>query len=79
MNMLISGGRVIDPTSGFDEIADVALVNAEVVAIKNIASDFRADQVIDARGCIVAPGLVDLAVRLREPGHEHAALLCHVS
>ena len=75
MNMLISGGRVIDPTSGFDEIADVALVNAEVVAIKNIASDFRADQVIDARGCIVAPGLVDLAVRLREPGHEHARML----
>ena len=75
MNMLISGGRVIDPTSGFDEIADVALVNAEVVAIKDIANDFRADQVIDARGCIVAPGLVDLAVRLREPGHEHARML----
>ena len=75
MNMLISGGRVIDPASGFDEIADVTLVNAEVVAIKNIASDFRADQVIDARGCIVAPGLVDLAVRLREPGHEHARML----
>ncbi|MCX7224401.1 MAG: dihydroorotase, partial [Burkholderiales bacterium] len=75
MNMLISGGRVIDPASGFDEIADIALVNAEVVAIKNIASDFHADQVIDARGCIVAPGLVDLAVRLREPGHEHARML----
>ena len=40
MNMLISGGRVIDPPSGFDEIADVALVNAEVVAIKNIAIAF---------------------------------------
>ena len=75
MNMLISGGRVIDPASGFDEIADVALVNAEVVAIKNIANDFRPDQVIDARGCVVAPGLVDLAVRLREPGHEHARML----
>ena len=74
-NLLIKGGRVIDPASGFDEIADVALTNGVVVAIKNIAPDFPPSQVIDAIGCIVAPGLLDLAVRLREPGYEHEGML----
>lgn len=76
---LIRGGRVIDPASGFDAIADLALANSAVVAIGNVAngaiSDFTPDQTIDATGCIVMPGLVDLAVRLREPGHEHAGML----
>ncbi len=75
MKTLIQGGRVIDPASGFDEKADVALVDATVVAIKNIATDFKPDTTIDATGCIVMPGLVDLAVRLREPGHEHEGML----
>ena len=75
MNILIKGGRGIDPASGFDEKADVALVGAAVVAIKNIANDFVPDTVIDATGCIVMPGLVDLQVRLREPGHEHEGML----
>ena len=74
-NILIKGGRVIDPGRGFDKKADVALANGEVVAIENIAHSFVAHQVIDASGCIVAPGFVDLAVRLREPGHEHAGML----
>jgi dihydroorotase len=74
-NILIQGGRVIDPASGFDEIVDVALANGTVLAIKNIAADFQPDQIIDATGCIVMPGLVDLAVRLREPGHEHEGML----
>jgi dihydroorotase len=75
MKLLIQGGRVIDPARNYDEKADVALVNGAVLAIKNIASDFSPDQVIDATGCIVAPGFLDLAVRLREPGHEHAGML----
>lgn len=74
-SVLIHGGRVIDPASGFDEKADVALVNGAVVAIKNIATDFQPDITIDATGCLVLPGLVDLAVRLREPGYEHARML----
>lgn len=74
-NLLIKGGRVIDPASGLDEIADVALANGAVVAIKNIASEFQAEQTIDATGCLVLPGLVDLALRLREPGHEHEGML----
>jgi dihydroorotase len=74
-HVLIQGGRVIDPASGFDEIADVAIAHGVVLAIKNIAPDFKPDHVINATGCIVAPGLMDLAVRLREPGLEHAHML----
>ncbi len=73
--ILIKGGRVIDPASGFDSKVDVVLANRTIFAIENVADDFCADQVIDATGCIVCPGFVDLAVRLREPGHEHAGML----
>ena len=73
--VLIQGGRVIDPASGLDEIADVALANGVLVAINNIATDFLPERTIDATGCLVLPGLVDLAVRLREPGNEHARML----
>ncbi len=75
MKILIQGGRVIDPASGFDEKADLALVDGSISAIKNIANDFLPDQVLDATGCVVTPGFIDLAVRLREPGHEHAGML----
>lgn len=75
MKTLIQGGRVIDPATGFNAVADVALAKRAVVAIGKIASDFVPDQIINASGCIVMPGLVDLAVRLREPGHEHAGML----
>ena len=75
MNILIKGGRVIDPASGFDQRADLAVSQGLIVAINSIPSDFKADHTIDASSCIVAPGLVDLAVRLREPGYEHAGML----
>jgi dihydroorotase len=73
--VLIQGGRVLDPASGLDEISDVALVNGAVEAINNIASSFQPERILDATGCLVLPGLVDLAVRLREPGNEHARML----
>ncbi len=73
--ILIKGGQVIDPASGLKQNADVALVGADIVAINNVATDFTPDTTIDATGCIVMPGLVDLAVRLREPGQEHAGML----
>ncbi len=75
MKTLIKGGRVVDPASGFDEKADVALVDTTVLAIKDIATGFVPDITLDATDCIVMPGLVDLAVRLREPGHEHEGML----
>ena len=73
--VLIRGGRVIDPASGYDQKADVALAGNAVVAIGNVAPNFRPELTIDATGCLVLPGLVDLAVRLREPGYEHARML----
>ncbi len=72
--LVISGGRVIDPASGYDQVADVAVADGKVVAIGG-ADGFDGARRIDARGCVVAPGLVDLAMRLREPGHEHAHML----
>jgi dihydroorotase len=73
--LLIRGGRVIDPASGFDQTTDLAVADGLVQAIGAQAAGASAARVIDATGCIVAPGLVDLAVRLREPGHEHARML----
>lgn len=74
-SLLIRHGRVIDPASGFDQKVDLALVNGAVATIDNIAPDFQPDITLDATGCLVLPGLVDLAVRLREPGYEHARML----
>jgi dihydroorotase len=75
MKLLIKGGRVIDPASNRDEIADVAVAAGRILAIGRVPADFAPNRTIDAAGCIVAPGLLDLAVRLREPGHEHEGML----
>ncbi len=75
MKILIKNGRVIDPASGRDERADVAIAAGRIVQIGAVNPDFQAARVIDAQGCFVAPGVVDLAARLREPGHEHEGML----
>ena len=75
MKTLIRGGRVIDPASGRDEPADVVVAADRIVSIGRAPADLKADRVIDAAGCVVAPGLVDLAARLREPGQEHEGML----
>lgn len=75
MKILIKNGRVIDPARNFDELCDIALAAGRVIGVGNVPKDFSPNRTIDARGCIVAPGLVDLAVRLREPGHEHEGML----
>ena len=75
MKLLIKNGRVIDPASGFDEVGDLAIAAGRIVALKNEATDFTPNRIIDASGCIVAPGLIDLSARLREPGHEHEGML----
>ena len=75
MKILIKNGRVVDPASGRDEVADLAIAAGRIVAIGPVSADFHANRVIDAAGCVVAPGLVDLAARLREPGHEHEGML----
>lgn len=75
MKILISNGRVVDPASGRDESADIAIAAGRIVAVGRVSSDFTPDRRIDASGLVVAPGLVDLAARLGEPGHEHEGLL----
>ncbi len=74
MKTLIRNGRVVDPASGRDEIADVCIASGRIVGIGK-ATDFTADQVVDATGLVVAPGLVDLAARLREPGQGYEGML----
>lgn len=75
MNTLITNGRVIDPASGLDQHGDIAIGGGKIVSIGSAPKDFQSDHTIDAGGCIVAPGLVDLAARLREPGYEHEGML----
>lgn len=65
--MLIKNGRVIDPSAGFDQVADVFIEEGKIKEIGKI--DIRGqEEVIDAEGYIVAPGLVDIHVHFREPG-----------
>ena len=74
MKILIRNGRVIDPASGRDEVTDIAIASGRIVSIGTLP-DFQAERTIDASGLVVAPGLVDLAARLREPGQEHEGML----
>lgn len=71
----IRGGRLVDPKSGLDEKRDLYVADGRVVGAGAAPGGFRADRTIDATGLVVAPGLVDLAARLREPGLEYKATL----
>ena len=75
MKIVIKNGRVINPASGFDAVCDVAIANGHIVSIGQTATDFVAEKMIDATGLIVAPGLIDLSARLKEPGYEHEGML----
>ncbi|HLX81507.1 MAG TPA: dihydroorotase [Burkholderiales bacterium] len=70
MKLLIKGGRVVDPASGRDEVGDVFISEGRISGKRE-----KADQTIEAKGLVVAPGLIDLAARLREPGYEYKATL----
>lgn len=75
MKLQIRNGRVIDPANNIDAQQDVFIAHGKIAAIGQMPQGFVADQTIDASGMIVAPGLVDLSVRLREPGYEYKATL----
>lgn len=68
MRMIIEGGRVIDPSRGIDAEGDVIIEDDTIV---EGAADGPVDEVLDARGLWVTPGLIDAHVHLREPGGEH--------
>lgn len=75
MKLLIKNGRLIDPATGLDRAGDLAIAGDRIVALGSVPREFEAERTIDAAGLVVAPGLVDLAARLREPGHEHEGML----
>ena len=75
MNIHIKNGRLIDPKNSIDSTQDIFISAGKIAATGAVPAGFKADQVIDASGLIVAPGLIDLAARLREPGYEYKATL----
>lgn len=70
MRICIKNGRVIDPASGFDDAADVLIEDGIIKEISAAIAVPRETEIIDAAGCIVLPGLVDMHVHFREPGRE---------
>ncbi len=75
MKIHVKNGRLIDPKNKIDAKLDVFIADKRIAAVGTPPQDFVADQVIDASGLIVIPGLVDVAARLREPGYEYKATL----
>jgi dihydroorotase len=68
--LLLKGGRVIDPSRGLDQPADVLIQDGKIAAVGATLGTPADAEVRDVRGAVVAPGLVDLHVHLREPGNE---------
>ena len=75
MNIKISNGRVIDPRHNVDRKTSLFIADGRIAAIGSAPAGWRAGNNIDAAGCVVCPGLIDLAARLREPGFEYMATL----
>jgi dihydroorotase len=75
MKLHIKNGRVVDPSNGIDAVQDLYIADGKVAGIGSAPAGFTATRTIDATGLVVAPGLVDLSARLREPGYEYKATL----
>ncbi len=75
MKIQIKNGRLIDPKNNIDAKRDIFIAAGKVVSVNKAPVGFVANQVIDASGLVVCPGLVDLSARLREPGFEYKATL----
>lgn len=75
MKLHIKNGRLIDPANHIDAHQDVFISAGKVIGIGQPPADFNPNKTIDASGLVVAPGLVDLSARLREPGYEYKATL----
>src|SRR5256884_3551438 len=68
---IIRNGRVIDPANKRDEIADLLIVDGKITPLSQLSTLNPQPDEIDASGLIVAPGLIDIHVHLREPGFGH--------
>jgi dihydroorotase len=75
MRIEIRNGRVIDPKHGVDRTAPLYVAAGKIAAIGEAPAGWNANRTIDATGLVVAPGLIDLSARLREPGFEYKATL----
>ncbi|MFN4063505.1 MAG: dihydroorotase, partial [Parazoarcus communis] len=75
MKIRIANGRVIDPANKTDRIQDVYISDGKIAALGDAPDGFVAQRTLDASNLVVAPGLIDLAARLREPGFEYRATL----
>ena len=69
MTLLIKNGQVINPATQTDEVLDVLVENGKVSRIEK-SIQTKADRIIDAAGCFVMPGFIDMHVHLRDPGQE---------
>ena len=69
--ILIRGGRVLDPASGMNEVCDLLIENGVITGLGAGLESTQGCIEVDATDCLVAPGLVDPHVHLREPGGEH--------
>ncbi|MEO5349802.1 MAG: dihydroorotase [Magnetococcus sp. YQC-3] len=69
-SVLIRGGRVVDPANGRDETADLLVVNGVIQGVGRLDAPAGCP-ILQADGLVVAPGLVDMHVHLREPGQEY--------
>ncbi|MDR0717325.1 MAG: dihydroorotase [Azoarcus sp.] len=75
MKIRIANGRVVDPARQTDRVQDVFIAEGKIAALGEAPAGFAAERTLEADGLIVAPGLIDLAARLREPGFEYRATL----
>ncbi len=75
MKILIKGGRVIDPANGIDKTTDITIGDGRILSLGSAPDGFHPDLVLEAKGKLVLPGVIDLCARLREPGEEQKATI----
>jgi dihydroorotase len=71
MGTVIRNGRIVDPANSIDTRADLYIADGRIAALGKAPAGFQIDETINANGLLIAPGLVDLRARLREPGQKH--------
>lgn len=67
--LLVTGGRIVDPAAALDALRDLRIRDGRIVEIGEHLQPGAGEETLDAAGCIVAPGFIDMHVHLREPGY----------
>ena len=75
MKIEIINAQLVDPANKINGPANLYIENDSIAAVAISPEGWQADQTIDAKGCYIFPGLIDIATRLREPGHEYKATI----